>query len=567
MARSVTSGILGLLCLTGTVIGQIANDDCADAEVIEGQGILAFDNADATMDGPEAGDCSSWYSYNPYVPYDVWYCWTAPLDGEVTVDTCTGTTVDTKVVVYEGCDCPATETRQVACDDDACAFQSSATFSVHAEESYLIRIGASGLNLVRGGAGTFMVTYGTPVGELMPPCDLLFETCRTPDNWNALSSNRNDFTVADNFIPAVDGNITDLCWRGTYSNDPGDYGNVSLDTFEVRYYHDAGGVPGALLAGPFAQLLFSLEVEGPVFTGTPLTDVHREYEYAAVHDAVPVFAGECYWVEITNSSYYSTEWYWETSSWGDGRAVQDGQLGAAPDGYDALDAVAEDLTFCLDLPLADGGECHPVPINDECMDAVPISRGETFFDTAGATTDGLPLPLYCMPPGSCCTFPLGDHQVHKDIWFDFAPPCSGLLTVGLCACPFDTKVAIYEGTDCPPLGDAVACNDDACGEAPALQSEASLRVTDGGAYRIRVGGFGGAGGPGTIALDFVVMPPLETNLYDYAKFTACLTDSCDGRPCVPPLYTNRCCKAQDFDSDGDVDLDDYAGFQAIWTGP
>lgn len=88
-----------------------------------------------------------------------------------------------------------------------------------------------------------------------------------------------------------------------------------------------------------------------------------------------------------------------------------------------------------------------------------------------------------------------------------------------------------------------------------------MDVRAGIGYKIRVGGHAGAAGPGTLWLDFVVAPPGETNLYDYATFTPCLTGPCGDPPCRPPLYTSRCCKAQDFDSDGDADLADFAEFQ------
>ena len=62
-------------------------------------------------------------------------------------------------------------------------------------------------------------------------------------------------------------------------------------------------------------------------------------------------------------------------------------------------------------------------------------------------------------------------------------------------------------------------------------------------------------------------PPEATDLYDYAKFTACLTESCLSPPCVPSIYTDSCCGAQDFDGDGDVDLGDYEGLLSVWGDP
>ena len=62
--------------------GAAPNDACVDAVPIIGEGLFAFDNASATPAFRE-------------ISHDVWFCWTSPCDGEVTIDTCGSTTVDT----------------------------------------------------------------------------------------------------------------------------------------------------------------------------------------------------------------------------------------------------------------------------------------------------------------------------------------------------------------------------------------------------------------------------------------------------------------------------------------
>jgi hypothetical protein len=130
----------------------------------------------------------------------------------------------------------------------------------------------------------------------------------------------------------------------------------------------------------------------------------------------------------------------------------------------------------------------PPPANDNCEDRIEIFLGDTPVNTVGATTDG--------PPHASCDF-FGDPQVNQDIWYNWTAPASGTLTVSLCGSAFDTKVAVYEGCDCP-VSDAnkLACNDDSCG----LQSELTVQVTAGTCYKIRVGGFGGAVGTGNLNL-------------------------------------------------------------------
>ena len=105
------------------------NDACAAATPINGTGTFAFNNIEATTDGPSHPAC-----IDPVVApgeggiaRDVWYCWTASCSGAVRVDTCGLTTVDTRVAVYNGCTCPGTDARILACDDDSAIFRPRAS--------------------------------------------------------------------------------------------------------------------------------------------------------------------------------------------------------------------------------------------------------------------------------------------------------------------------------------------------------------------------------------------------------------------------------------------------------
>ena len=59
--------------------------------------------------------------------------------------------------------------------------------------------------------------------------------------------------------------------------------------------------------------------------------------------------------------------------------------------------------------------------------------------------------MACSSPGPCCDFPLGDDQVHGDIWYTYTATCSGTLIVDVTGSDFDGKVAVYDGTDCPAV--------------------------------------------------------------------------------------------------------------------
>ena len=109
--------------------GGVENDDCIDALPIEELIELPFDTSMATFDGE--GQCMS----GP----NIWYCFTAPVDGMVYIGTC-GSGYDTKLAVYDGCGCdPAPPI--MGCNDDSCDLQSEIMLPTVAGQQYLIEVG------------------------------------------------------------------------------------------------------------------------------------------------------------------------------------------------------------------------------------------------------------------------------------------------------------------------------------------------------------------------------------------------------------------------------------------
>jgi hypothetical protein len=136
----------------------------------------------------------------------------------------------------------------------------------------------------------------------------------------------------------------------------------------------------------------------------------------------------------------------------------------------------------------------PQAVNDDCGDATPIIDGTYTFDTCPATSAG-PLEL------NCSVTPIA-----RDIWFRYALPRTGDVTVSLCGSSFDTFLAVY-GATCPnALGSAIACNDDFCGQ----QSELTFAGTAGHQYLIRVGG----GSPGAFGSGVLTVSSAEKCLGD-----------------------------------------------------
>jgi hypothetical protein len=139
------------------------NDNCADRLPV-GCGTHPFDNTTANTDGPALNPpCDKFGA--PGLDHDVWYTFTAPSTGAVTISTCGLTAVDTKIAVYNGTSCAQDLATPLACNDDFCGFQSELLFNAVGGNQYLIRLGT--FDGATGGTGQFTITCGVVV----PPND------------------------------------------------------------------------------------------------------------------------------------------------------------------------------------------------------------------------------------------------------------------------------------------------------------------------------------------------------------------------------------------------------------
>jgi hypothetical protein len=151
---------------------QIENDDCANATPIGEVTDLAFTTDGATFDGP--GGCQT-------AP-NIWYCYTAGETGTATISLC-GSSYDTKLAVYDGCDCWGP---MLDCNDDApCgkgerSLQSEIQIPVVAGNQYLIEIGGYGTNV---GDGILNISVAPPcIVECPPGAFAEPETCGDDTN-------------------------------------------------------------------------------------------------------------------------------------------------------------------------------------------------------------------------------------------------------------------------------------------------------------------------------------------------------------------------------------------------
>lgn len=123
---------------------MIQDDACENAIHLGGAGTFTFDDSAATLDGPGHAACVAPANENNFednMDADVWACWTAPCSGTVFVETCDLANIDTKLAIYDGCDCPVSDATLLDCNDDTCALQSRVSAPVEAGQQYLVRIG------------------------------------------------------------------------------------------------------------------------------------------------------------------------------------------------------------------------------------------------------------------------------------------------------------------------------------------------------------------------------------------------------------------------------------------
>tara|TARA_Y100000589_G_scaffold104192_1_gene98516 strand:+ start:37533 stop:40265 length:2733 start_codon:yes stop_codon:yes gene_type:complete len=168
-------------------------------------------------------------------------------------------------------------------------------------------------------------------------------------------------------------------------------------------------------------------------------------------------------------------------------------------------------SFCFDV------DCDPTPANNLCEDATEAVLGANAFDTTFATAE---LPD---PDDTDCADTFLDWASSPDVWFSYTPAEDGSLTIDTCdAASYDTSMVLYTG-DCANLVQ-VACNgDDASGSFSGCQQYYSaivnFQATGGTTYYIRLGGWNGATGAGTLNVAFSAAS---------AVGACCVAGNCEG---------------------------------------
>ncbi len=131
--------------------------------------------------------------------------------------------------------------------------------------------------------------------------------------------------------------------------------------------------------------------------------------------------------------------------------------------------------------------------NDDCAGAIALAPATpTAYDTSAATVGGPAWP--CAAGGAA------------DIWFSYTTTSTDAVTVSTCNnASYDTAIEIFSG-DCANLV-PVTCNDDGPGCAGFTSTAVALGVPVGTDLYIRVGGWNGSVGTGTVELTLAPPPP------------------------------------------------------------
>ncbi len=172
-----TVGVAAVLVwVTTAAEAQPANDDCVSAITIS-DGNTAFDTTGAATDGPnvppDVGDCNDFAK--PSIYNDIWFNYIAPCTGTLQVRTCGAAEFDTKLGVYDGCDCG--NLIILGCNDDGLNCRGHTSFlQVPATQSNCYKIRIGGFDSAATGPGEINVQCieqlpdnPMQVGRWLPP--------------------------------------------------------------------------------------------------------------------------------------------------------------------------------------------------------------------------------------------------------------------------------------------------------------------------------------------------------------------------------------------------------------
>lgn len=166
-----TSAIALVLCGASAAAQAPSNDDCGVSPTSQ-LGSNAYDLSGATTDGtpldPSVCDMGGFGDEQIY--QDVWFQFIAPATDRYIFDTDdrtggAGTTLDTRMAIYDSASCPADALLVLACDDDqpgGLNFQAGFTADLVMGDTYKVRVGTYGPTSGVG-AGDLFISIAPPI--------------------------------------------------------------------------------------------------------------------------------------------------------------------------------------------------------------------------------------------------------------------------------------------------------------------------------------------------------------------------------------------------------------------
>ncbi|MCA8960906.1 MAG: hypothetical protein KDC38_10360 [Planctomycetes bacterium] len=220
-------------------IGGPDNDDCVDALSV-GLGTFGFDTSLASLDDITLlPTCTG--PIGPLLVFqDVWYRFTATVDGDVTFSTC-GSSFNTAIAVYQDDGiCPPDVFAPLACDEDSCVLQAEVTIPVTSGDTYLVQVGGGfDLSGSVSGLGTLVVDGASATAEIFQRGD------SNADGMNDISDVV--FLLGSLFIAGSD---APSCLDAADSNDDGIL-DVSDSVYLLAFLFSGGAaLPAPQSCGP-----------------------------------------------------------------------------------------------------------------------------------------------------------------------------------------------------------------------------------------------------------------------------------------------------------------------------
>ena len=476
--------------------GGPPNDNFANARVMSGAtGTTNGSNLGATAEVGETNHVGSAGGKS------IWYTWTAPGSGSVTLNTI-GSSFDTLLAVYTGASVGAL-TPIVGNDDTATNVQSAVGFTAVAGTVYRIAVdgfagasgsvvlnwtlsfsapsisslvppsGAVGTSVVISGANfsgatavrfngvaaTYTVNTATQITATVPgaattgPVSVVTPggTATSAGNFSVTSGAGDTFAtgqVISGYLGTVNGNNTTATKETGEPNHAGNAGGKSIWYFWTApatgpaRFHTSGSSFDTLLA---------------VYTGN------------AVGALTPIASNDDNGTNLQSLVTFT--------------AVAGTVYRIAVDGFNNGAAPAASGSVVLGWNLTLG--------NDNFASAQVISgiSGTVAGGTTGATKEA-------GEPNH------GGNAGGKSIWFNWTAPISGAAMINTVGSGFDTLLGAYTGTAVNALT-LIAGNDDILG-GNTLESQVTFTATAGTVYRIAVDGY--SGGSGNVVLNWELVP-------------------------------------------------------------